>query len=451
MTSYKAYTSRNIRKIKQLSALSTQQLHEIEVVSLVLPFKTNNYVVEELIDWNNFEVDPMFILNFPQRDMLRESHFNHLSALLKNSAPKEEIDKYVHHVRLQMNPHPAGQMEHNVPTMNGKNLNGIQHKYRETMLFFPSQGQTCHAYCTFCFRWPQFSGMDDMKFGMKQTKLMINYLKQNEDITDILITGGDPLVMKASILTRYIDAIIAADLPQIKTIRIGTKSLSFWPYRFLTDPDSNEILDIFKRVTDAGIHLSIMSHFNHPHEMNTEAVVEAVAKIRQTGAQTRTQSPLLRHINDDPSIWSEMWRKQVDLGMIPYYMFIARDTGAHPYFGVNLHDAFNIFQKAYQDVSGICRTVRGPSMSSSPGKIQVTGIASIKGEKVFVLNFIQGRVPEWVGQPFFAKYKPDALWIDDLEPAFGEKEFFYEKEYKRLLKTETLPEPVIITEDLQFA
>ncbi len=451
MKLYKAYTRRNIGKIEELSALSSQQLHEIKVVSHVLPFKTNNYVVEELIDWNNFENDPMFILNFPQRDMLKESHFNHLSELIKNKAPKEEIDKYVHHIRLQLNPHPAGQMEHNVPSLNGKKLNGIQHKYRETILFFPSQGQTCHAYCTFCFRWPQFSGMDDMKFGMKQTKLLINYLKQNKDITDILITGGDPLVMKASILAHYIDAIIAADLPQIKTIRIGTKSLSFWPYRFLTDPDSEEILDIFKRVTDAGIHLAIMSHFNHPQELNTDAVVKAVDKIKQTGAQIRTQSPLLHHINDDPAIWSEMWRKQVNLGMIPYYMFIARDTGAHSYFGVNLQNAFNIFQNAYQNVSGICRTVRGPSMSSSPGKIQITGVASIKGEKVYVLNFIQGRVPEWVGQPFFAKYNPDAQWIDDLEPAFGEKEFFYEKEYQRLLKTEKLPETVLITEDLQSA
>lgn len=451
MNSYKAYTNRNIRNIPHLSVLSEQELHEIEVVSHVLPFKSNNYVVEELIDWENYKEDPMFILNFPQREMLKEKHFNHLSSLIKTNASKEEIDKYVNHIRIRMNPHPAGQMEHNVPTMNGEKLNGIQHKYRETMLFFPSQGQTCHAYCTFCFRWPQFSGMDDMKFGMKQTKLLIEYLKQNEEITDILITGGDPLVMKASILSRYIDAIINADLPQIKSIRIGTKSLSFWPYRFLTDPDSKELLDSFRRVSDAGIHLAIMAHFNHPKELSTKAVVRAVKEIRNTGAQIRTQSPLLRHINNKSEIWAEMWRRQVDLGMIPYYMFVARNTGSHEYFGVNLKEAHDIFLNAYQKVSGICRTVRGPSMSSGPGKIHITGIATIKGEKVYVLNFIQGRVPEWVGQPFFAKYNPKALWIDDLEPAFGEKEFFYEKEYQRLLKVEKLPDPAMLDEDRQYA
>lgn len=451
MSSYKAYSRHNFRKIENLARLSDEQFHEIDVVSRVLPFKTNNYVVEELIDWDNFSEDPMFILNFPQREMLKGNHYDHLSNLIKKKSSKEEINKYVNHVRLQMNPHPAGQMEHNVPSMDGKKLTGIQHKYRETMLFFPSQGQTCHAYCTFCFRWPQFSGMDNMKFGMKQTRLLISYLKENKEITDILITGGDPMVMKAEILANYIDAIIDAKLPQIKTIRIGTKSLSFWPYRFLTDPDSEKILDVFRRVNDAGIHLALMAHFNHPQELKTEAVQEAVKAIRATGAQIRTQSPLLGHINNNAEAWAEMWRTQVDMGIIPYYMFVARDTGAHSFFGVNLQEALDIFNGAYRKVSGICRTVRGPSMSAGPGKIQVNGTATIKGEKVYALSFIQGRVPEWVGQPFFAKYDPNARWIDELVPAFGEKSFFYEEAYKRLLKVEKLPEPSLVNEDLQSA
>jgi hypothetical protein len=128
-----------------------------------------------------------------------------------------------------------------------------------------------------------------------------------------------------------------------------------------------------------------------------------------------------------------MWRKQVDMGMIPYYMFMARNTGAQDYFGVNMETALNIYNGAYRQVSGICRTVRGPSMSAGPGKVRISGISEIYGEKVYVLNFIQGRIPEWVGQSFFAKYEPDALWLTDLEPAFGEKEFFYQQEYRKFL------------------
>jgi len=451
MMNYKAYNSRNFRKIPQLTRLSEEQRQVIGIVSRVLPFKTNNYVVDELIDWENFETDPIFILNFPQKEMLSTHDFNELLHLTDQKADKSEINRLVNNIRLKMNPHPAGQLEHNVPTLNGEKVQGIQHKYRETMLFFPSQGQTCHAYCTFCFRWPQFTGMGDIKFGMKQAGLMVEYLRQNPEITDILITGGDPMVMKASILKKYIDAILEAGLPQIKTIRIGTKSLSFWPYRYLTDEDAGEILDLFRKVSDHGIHLALMAHFNHHRELETEAVSRAVDKIRQTGAQIRTQSPLMNHINASSDVWATMWRKQVDMGMIPYYMFMARDTGAQHYFGVNMEDALEIFRGAYTQVSGICRTVRGPSMSAGPGKVQIVGITEIRGEKVYVLNFIQGRHPDWVGKPFFAKYDQGATWLDDLVPAFGEKEFFFEKEYEKLLKINKLPGRSISSEDLQSA
>jgi L-lysine 2,3-aminomutase len=171
-----------------------------------------------------------------------------------------------------------------------------------------------------------------------------------------------------------------------------------------------------------------MAHFNHPRALETEAVQNAIANILSTGAQIRSQSPLMKHINDHPFLWSKMWRKQVDLGVIPYYMFIARDTGAQDYFAVTLDNAWKIFRKAYQQVSGVCRTVRGPSMSSEPGKIRIVGVSEINGEKVFVLNFIQGRNPDWTNRPFFAKYDPDAIWISDLKPAFGEEEFFFEEE-----------------------
>jgi len=448
---YKAYARHNLEKLPKYRILSKEHVQSIKTVSEVLPFKTNNYVVNELIDWDNYELDPMYILNFPQREMLRPKQFKALSAMVESGTSKADLAKYIEELRLNLNPHPAGQLEHNVPTLQGKALTGIQHKYRETMLFFPTQGQTCHAYCTFCFRWPQFTGLNELKFAMKQTNLVISYLKENPSISDILITGGDPMVMKTEILERYIQAILDAGLPQLKTIRIGTKSLSFWPYRFLTDPDSRDLLDLLRRVSDRGIHVALMAHFNHPRELETDAVKEAVARIRNTGANIRSQSPLLRHINDDPVTWTDMWQKQVNLGIVPYYMFVARDTGAQSYFGVNLERAHHIFNNAYQHISGVGRTVRGPSMSAGPGKVRIVGISEIRGEKVFVLEFLQGRNPEWVGRPFFAEFDSGAQWLDDLIPAFGEKEFFYEKEYLKLLKVDKLPGHTLSTENKQYA
>ncbi len=436
---YRAFARHNLHKLPTYGRISEDQLRAIRVVSEVLPFKTSNYVVNELIDWDNYLEDPMYILNFPQKAMLKPSQFRNLSAMLDNQASQADLSEFVAELRHDLNPHPAGQMEHNTPTLQGEKLSGIQHKYRETILLFPSQGQTCHAYCTFCFRWPQFTGVNEMKFAMNQPRRMVAYLKENPSITDILITGGDPMVMKAHILERYVNAILEAKLPQVKTIRIGSRSLSFWPYRYLTDPDARQILDLFRKIGDHGIHLAFMAHVNHPRELGTDAVREAIAKIRDTGAQIRSQSPLLRNINDDPRTWAEMWKEQVNLGIVPYYMFVARDTGAQAYFGVKLHRAHQIYTEAIQQVSGISRTVRGPSMSAGPGKVRIAGISEIRNEKVFVLEFLQGRNPEWVGQPFFATYDKEAEWLSDLAPAFGAREFFYEKEYAKLLKVDKLP------------
>lgn len=433
---YKAFSLNNFRQIPQVEKLSEEQKFEIEVVGNVLPFKTNNYVVDELIDWEKVPDDPMFILTFPQRNMLIPEHFDMMAEKLRNKSDKDAIKKTALFVREQLNPHPAGQMEHNVPSIDGVKLTGMQHKYRQTVLFFPSNGQTCHAYCTFCFRWPQFVGMDEWKFAMRETELLVRYIKEHPEVTDILFTGGDPMIMKSKNLASYIEPLLDANLPNLQTIRIGTKALGYWPAKFTRDDDAKETLELFEKIVKKGINLAIMAHFNHPVELSTEAVKEAIIAVRATGAQIRTQSPVMRHINDSPEIWAEMWRKQVNLNCIPYYMFIARDTGAQEYFKVSLIQAWKIFQSAYQKVSGVCRTVRGPSMSCTPGKVQVLGVSEIpfggKSKKIITLRFLQGRNPDWVAKPFFAEYDENAHWIDDLKPAFGEKEFFFERELQEV-------------------
>ena len=173
---YITYSLHNFKNIPQISNLSDEEIFDIEVVGQVLPFKTNNYVVDELIDWDNYKEDPLFIMNFPQKEMLPEVSFNKMAEAVRNGLDRVELKKIANEIRLLLNPHPAGQVEHNIPKLNGELLTGIQHKYSETMLFFPTQGQTCHAYCTFCFRWPQFVGIDELKFAMHETDLLVKYL-----------------------------------------------------------------------------------------------------------------------------------------------------------------------------------------------------------------------------------------------------------------------------------
>lgn len=430
---YQPFMQHNFRDIPQIKALSNERQSDIEIVASVFPFKVNNYVIDQLINWNNVPNDPIFTLTFPQKKMLSADNFRKMSTALQ-SDDKDTIQLVANKIRMSLNPHPAGQ-EYNIPHLkDGTKLYGMQHKYDETVLFFPSQGQTCHSYCTFCFRWPQFIGIKELQFATQETDLLIQYLSEHNEVTDVLFTGGDPMIMKTKILSRYIDSLINAKIKNLKTIRIGTKALSYWPYRFLTDNDADELLDLFKRVGESGIHLAFMAHFNHPVELSTQAVAAAIHRIRKTGAQIRTQSPVLANINDDPKIWADMWQRQVSLGCVPYYMFVTRDTGAQDFFGIPLIRAHQIFKDAYQKVSGLARTVRGPIMSANPGKIHVIGTMDFGKKKAILLQFIQGRNPVWVQRPFLARFDEKAIWIDDLKPLSGKK-FFFENELEEILES----------------
>ena len=322
---------------------------------------------------------------------------------------------------MRLNPHPAGQLALNVPEFSDEPLPGVQHKYPETLLVFPKQGQTCHAYCTYCFRWAQFVGEPDLKMATDDMSRVTSYLRSHREVTSVLVTGGDPMIMGSSVLRRYVEPLLDPSLEHIESIRIGTKSLAYWPQRFLTDPDADDTLRLFEEVCAAGKTLALMAHFSHLRELEPTPVSRAISRIRNTGAIIRSQAPLIRTINDDPACWSQMWRRQLRLGLVPYYMFIERDTGPQGYFAVPLARAVEIFRDSYASVSGLCRTVRGPSMSATPGKVCVDGVAEVAGQRVFVLHMIQARDPSLVGRPFFAHFDPDAVWLTDLRPAFADK------------------------------
>ncbi|MDX1801749.1 MAG: lysine 2,3-aminomutase, partial [Marinobacter sp.] len=278
----------------------------------------------------------------------------------------------------------------------------------------------------------QFVGDKDLKIASTDAAKLHGYLQAHPEISDLLVTGGDPMVMKTKHLVQYLKPLLEPEFDHIQTIRIGTKALTFWPYRFVTDQDADELLDLLAELVDGGKHVAIMAHYNHWQEISTDIAEEAIRRLRATGAEIRAQGPLIKHVNDNADDWARMWKKQVRLGIIPYYMFVERDTGAKNYFELPLAEAYEIYRDAMKQVSGLGRTARGPSMSAGPGKVEIQGVAEIKGEKVFVLRFLQGRNPDWVQRPFFARYSTTATWLHELEPAFGEKTFFFEDEYNAM-------------------
>jgi hypothetical protein len=238
--------------------------------------------------------------------------------------------------------------------------------------------------------------------------------------------------MSSGLLRRNIEPLLGEGLDHITSIRIGTKALSYWPYRFTTDRDADDLLRLFEDVRCSGRQLALMAHFSHPRELQTEVAREALRRVRDTGAVVRCQAPLIRHVNDSPEVWADLWHEEVRLGAVPYYMFVARTTGPRAYFEVSLAEGLRIFSEAFAQVSGLGRTVRGPIMSAAPGKVQVDGVANIGGQEVFVLKMIQGRDPDWTNRVFFARFDPRATWLDQLEPAFGRREFFFEQSLRKI-------------------
>ena len=426
MTKFKANTRRDLPQIAEKLRLDADQVTDMLAVSAVLPFRVNDYVIENLIDPKSVPNDPIFQLTFPQRGMLDDKDFLRMRDLVAKGASESEINLAADEIRGQLNPHPAGQMQLNVPLLDGEVVGGMQHKYQETVLFFPGQGQTCHAYCSYCFRWAQFVGDADLKFASREADQLVNYVRDNPQVSSVLITGGDPMVMKTTVLRRYIEPLLRAKLPSLHSIRIGTKALAYWPYRFTEGEDADDFLRLIEEVKAAGKHFALMAHSSHSQELEPEVARQAVERVLNAGAVIRCQAPLIRKVNDDANVWAQLWRQQVRFGMVPYYMFVERDTGAKAYFEVPLARAYKVFTEAYSQVAGLCRTVRGPSMSTMPGKVLVDGITQVAGEKVFVLKFLQGRNPKWANRIFFAKYDSKATWLSDLQPAFGEERFFFE-------------------------
>ena len=410
-----SYDNKRIHLLPQLKRLDVITREGMLNAAQIFPVKINSYVADQLVDWNAAPDDPIYRLLFPHPDMLSQWAKDEVNAIREGNFSKEETNDRLRNIRDQMNPHPAGQSS-NVPKLGKKHVDGVQHKYRETTLYFPKESQTCHSYCSFCFRWPQFVETSAPKFEANDLGVLKSYLQKTLSITDLLLTGGDPMVMNSRRLGNLCDVLLHPDLKHVSTVRLGTKSLSYWPYRFLTDPDSEQFLDHLKRLTQAGKHVAIMVHINHYREMQTDAFRKSVAALLATGATLRSQAPVIRHVNDDAEVWSKMWMLQTNLGIQPYYMFVERDTGAVDYFSIPLVKAHEIYKAAVSTVSGLARTARGPVMSTDPGKIQILGPVQVNGKRALALTMLQARNPDLVNVPFLAKYSETATWIDQLEP-----------------------------------
>ena len=425
---FKPYTRQTIFLARQWQWMSADLQEAVQVLSHVLPFRTNQFVLDHLIDWHNIPDDPIFRLTFPHRDMLPAAEYEQLRALVCFKKDDAATAAMVRRIRLRMDPRRRPDPPQR----------GLQHKYPSTVQFSPAAAPTCHARCTYCGSAPQRGMMDAMQVETHAVAGLVAYLRAHPEVNEVLIGGGDPLAMRTEALAACIEPLLAPELAHIRSIRIGTKALAYWPHRFVSGRDADDLLRLFERVAASGKRLAVMGHYSHPAELRNQVAQQAARRVVASGASLQMQGPLARHVNDDPASWAELWSTGVQLGAIPYEMLVGR-AGLRDYFSVPLARAHEIFHAACRTVPGLSGTVNGPSLSTAAGKVALDGIVSINGEKMFALQFLEASNRDWVRRPFFARFDPDATAIEQLRPAFGKNKFFFEAAADAALRARVIP------------
>ncbi len=193
---FKPYTRQTVKQAPQWSLLPPEQREAVDIVARVLPFRVKPYVLGELIDWDAVPDDPIYRLTFPHRSMLRARNTRPARPDRAGAAGSRDRGRRAPHPPAD---EPASRRADDRQRAEARRvpLRGIQHKYARDSAVLSQCRQSCHAYCTFCFRWPQFVGMDELKFDARACDELVAYLRRNRHVTDVLITGGDPLVMNA--------------------------------------------------------------------------------------------------------------------------------------------------------------------------------------------------------------------------------------------------------------
>lgn len=352
-----------IRKISDLEHLSEKEKKDLQEVSEKFVFRANDYYLK-LIDWKDPQ-DPIRNLIIPNQDELKDWG--------KLDASNEEA--------VTVAP-------------------GVQHKYTDTALLLCNE--VCGAYCRYCFRKRLF--MDDNDEVTNDISAGLEYIRNHPEITNVLLTGGDPLLMSTRRLTDIFRKLRA--IPHVKIIRIGSKMPAFDPYRVLND---EELQQAFRDYSTSEKRIYLMAHFDHPREL-TDVAIQGLNAFIQNGVICINQCPLIRGVNDNADVLSELYSKLSYIGCTPYYLFQGRPTEGNEPFELPIVEGTRLFQKAISQGSGLSRRIKY-SMSHETGKIEILGF----DDAHIYLRYHQAKKAEDLGRFIICKRDDEAYWFDQLE------------------------------------
>lgn len=358
---------RFINRVDQVTNIPDAERAKLRRVAEQYVFRANDYYLE-LIDWHDPH-DPIKQLIIPRIEELND--WGNLDASNESANTK---------------------------------LPGVQHKYPDTVLLLCNE--VCGAYCRYCFRKRLF--MADNEEVSKDISAGLEYIRQHPEVTNVLLTGGDPLIMSSRRLTEIFRQI--REIEHVQIIRIGSKMPAFDPFRILND---TQLQDALRTYSTPEKRIYLMAHFDHPREL-TPAARAGLAKYIECGVICVNQCPLIRGVNDDAETLSEMWRQLSFVGCPPYYLFQGRPTAGNEPFELPIVAGWRIYQDAVTRGSGLAGRVRF-AMSHETGKIEVAGV----DDDNIYFRYHRARNAANRGQFFVCQRDDDAYWLDQLTPAPG--------------------------------
>ncbi len=287
-------------------------------------------------------------------------------------------------------------------------MEGVQHKYPSTLLVLASD--RCAGLCRYCFRKRLFLKDKYAKpEKLRDVDELVRYIEAHRKITNVLISGGDAFMLSTEKLEEIIAKI--SQIEHVRFIRLGTRILSYWPYRILYDKKLLEVLDKYSKPNR---RIYVVTHFDHPREITPQAL-EAVSLLIKAGVVLLNQCPIIRGVNDDPEVLSSLFIKLVAIGISPYYVFQCRPTIGNKPFAVPIEEAYEIVERAKSKCCGVAKRVRFV-MSHAKGKLEVVGLTK---DYIF-LKFHRAAKKINEGKFLVFERNDEAFWLDDYTEAVPE-------------------------------
>lgn len=362
----RSYKPKYLTRLEQVPQLGEAERVALKPVHDAFVFRTNEYY-QSLIDWDDPD-DPIRKLVIPDISELED--WGKLDASNEESYTR-------------------------VP--------GLEHKYSSVALLLVND--VCGAYCRFCFRKRLF--MDDNDEVVRDITPGVVYIEKHPEISEVLLTGGDPLLTSTRQLRNIISRLRKID--HVKIIRIGSKLPAFNPFRIINDPD---LQAMFRKYSSPERRIYVMCHFNHPREL-TSVALEGLAALHSSGVITVNQTPMIAGINDDPRVLAELFTRCAHAGVPPYYVFQCRPTLGNRIYSTTVEHAYMVFERAKAMCSGLAKRAR-LCMSHETGKIEVIGMTS----RFIMFKHHRSPDPEWSGRVYVYHRNPRARWFDDYGEPF---------------------------------